>query len=178
MLLQVLNGEIDAADAVRIDSHVIECTACTKFLEDECTRAALKEWETLPTPSGISDGMPSKSLQEFSAHPPVISVDPRGAIRFLGDPNAIGALGSIGPYHILAEIGSGSSSVVYSAFDDRLKREVAIKVLRPEMAAREDERRRFERGAQAAAAIHDPYVVAVFEAGTIPGSELPFVAME
>lgn len=62
---------------------------------------------------------------------------------------AVAAVGE--QYEIQAEIGRGGMAVVYRAMDRRLRRKVAIKVLPPEFAFREDVRRRFQREAEMAA---------------------------
>jgi eukaryotic-like serine/threonine-protein kinase len=70
-----------------------------------------------------------------------------------------------GRYRLGDVLGRGGMAEVYDGFDERLHRSVAIKVLRPEMAARTDVRRRFEAEARAAANLSHPNVVAVFDTG-------------
>jgi serine/threonine-protein kinase len=65
---------------------------------------------------------------------------------------------------------------VFEAVDTRLGRPVAVKILRPEMAARPDVRRRFEDEARAAASLSHPNVVAVFDTGDDGGT--PWIVME
>jgi serine/threonine-protein kinase len=65
---------------------------------------------------------------------------------------------------------------VYAGTDTRLHRDVAIKLLRPEMAARPDVRLRFEAEAQAAASLSHPNAVAVFDTGEDDG--VPYIVME
>jgi serine/threonine-protein kinase len=65
-------------------------------------------------------------------------------------------------YLVNAEIGRGGMAVVYRATDLRLKRAVAIKVLPPELAFREDVRRRFLREAQTAAQLSHPNIVPIY----------------
>jgi TolB-like protein/Flp pilus assembly protein TadD/predicted Ser/Thr protein kinase len=65
---------------------------------------------------------------------------------------------------------------VYKARDTRLKRLVALKVLRPERVGEETERRRFLREAQAAAALNHPHIVTVHEVGV--EDDLDFIVME
>jgi serine/threonine-protein kinase len=65
---------------------------------------------------------------------------------------------------------------VRAAVDVRLERAVAVKLLRPELSADPDVRRRFEREARAAARISHPHVVAVFDTGE--QDDVPFIVME
>jgi serine/threonine protein kinase/tetratricopeptide (TPR) repeat protein len=71
----------------------------------------------------------------------------------------------LGPYEILDRIGAGGMGVVYRARDPRLNRQVAIKLLSPEMAADPQARERLRREARAAAALDHPYICKVFEIG-------------
>ena len=68
----------------------------------------------------------------------------------------------IGPYEVIAVLGRGGMGEVYRAFDPRLEREVALKVLPPAVAANRDRLARFEREAKALAAVRHPGVVTVF----------------
>jgi serine/threonine-protein kinase len=65
---------------------------------------------------------------------------------------------------------------VRAGTDLRLQRPVAVKFLLPEMAAREDVRRRFEAEACSAASLSDPHAVAVYDTGEHEG--LPYIVME
>ena len=65
---------------------------------------------------------------------------------------------------------------VYAAEDERLQRSVAVKLLRPELAARDDVRMRFEIEARSAASLAHPHVVGVYDTGEDDG--LPFIVME
>ncbi len=65
-------------------------------------------------------------------------------------------------YEIEAEIGRGGMAAVYRARDLRLRRHVAIKVLPPDLAFREEVRTRFLREAQTAAQLNHPNIVPIF----------------
>ncbi|HEV8362509.1 MAG TPA: protein kinase [Gemmatimonadaceae bacterium] len=65
-------------------------------------------------------------------------------------------------YEVEAEIGRGGMAAVYRARDLRLKRLVAIKVLPPDLAFREEVRTRFLREAQTAAQLNHPNIVPIF----------------
>jgi Tol biopolymer transport system component len=71
----------------------------------------------------------------------------------------------LGPYEIVAPIAAGGMGEVYRARDARLQRDVAVKVL-PELFATDPDRRaRFEREAQAVAALSHPNILAIFDVG-------------
>ena len=65
-------------------------------------------------------------------------------------------------YLIGHELGRGGMAVVYAAEDVRLQRQVALKVLPPDLAFRSDVRERFVREAQTAARLNHPHIVPIF----------------
>ncbi len=74
-------------------------------------------------------------------------------------------------YHIDAELGQGGFGSVYRAFDPKLQRSVALKVLDPLHARSADYRSRFEREAQVAAQLKShPHIVQVFDRGEADGT--------
>jgi eukaryotic-like serine/threonine-protein kinase len=78
-------------------------------------------------------------------------------------------------------LGRGGMSEVYRGFDAQLRRPVAIKRLRPELAANPVFRARFRREAQAAGRLNHPAIVAVYDTGEEreeTGSSIPFIVME
>ena len=76
----------------------------------------------------------------------------------------------VGPYEILSTVGAGGMGEVYRAHDSRLDREVAIKVLPRRMAQDADARARFEREAQAVAALNHPNILSIFDVGFVDDS--------
>jgi serine/threonine-protein kinase len=78
-------------------------------------------------------------------------------------------------YTVEGEIGRGGMGVVYNARDERLKRRVAIKVLPPELAFREEIRMRFLREAETAARLSHPHIVPIFSVGEGPDGLVYFV---
>ncbi|MDP9442205.1 MAG: protein kinase, partial [Actinomycetota bacterium] len=81
-----------------------------------------------------------------------------------------------GRYRLGSLLGRGGMAEVYDAFDERLDRWVAVKVLRPEMAAQEGVRTRFEGEARSAARLAHPNVVAIYDTGE--EGDTPFIVME
>ena len=66
-------------------------------------------------------------------------------------------------YEILEVIGEGGMAIVYRALDHRLNRDVAVKIMRDEMAADEEFRRRFCTESHAVAMLSHPNIVAVYD---------------
>src|SRR5213592_2970139 len=83
------------------------------------------------------------------------------------------ALGS--SFTLDGEIGRGGMGVVYHARDERLKRAVAVKVLPPELAFREEIRMRFLREAETAARLSHPHIVPIHSVGEGPEGLVYFV---
>ncbi|HJZ00263.1 MAG TPA: serine/threonine-protein kinase, partial [Streptosporangiaceae bacterium] len=78
-------------------------------------------------------------------------------------------------YRLEERIGAGGMAVVFRARDMRLDRTVALKVLIPALAMDGDFRERFLRESRAAAAVDDPHIIPVYEAGEADG--VLFIAM-
>jgi non-specific serine/threonine protein kinase len=69
---------------------------------------------------------------------------------------------TISHYQILEELGRGGMGVVYKAEDTKLKREVAIKFLPHHISSNEEEKKRFEVEAQAAASLNHPNITTIY----------------
>ena len=82
----------------------------------------------------------------------------------------------LGPYAVIGPLGSGGMGEVYRARDDRLGREVAVKVLRADVAADAERVRRFEQEARAAGALNHPQLLTVFDTGVHEGA--PYLVFE
>jgi serine/threonine protein kinase len=78
-------------------------------------------------------------------------------------------------YRLEEQIGRGGTAVAFRARDEKLGRVVALKILAPSLAADEEFRQRFIREARTAAAVDDPHIIPVFEAGEADG--VLFIAM-
>jgi len=82
----------------------------------------------------------------------------------------------LGEYEILNEIGRGGMGAVYRAYQKRLDRVVALKLILSGSFASPDQVRRFHAEARSAAALSHPNIVKIFDAGEIGGQ--PYIAME
>jgi eukaryotic-like serine/threonine-protein kinase len=101
-----------------------------------------------------------------------------------GGPDATTSKGPIGTrsrYHTRELLGRGGMSEVYRGFDLRLRRPVAIKRLRSDMANNPVFRARFQREAEAAGKLNHSAIVAIYDTGEecdSTGSSIPFIVME
>src|SRR2546421_6521274 len=82
----------------------------------------------------------------------------------------------LGRYEIRSQIGAGGMGEVYRARDEKLNRDVAIKVLPASLSQDQDRLRRFEQEAQAAGALNHPNILAVHDVGTHDGA--PYIVSE
>ena len=95
---------------------------------------------------------------------------------FLAPPQGPDELGRLGPYLIRKVLGTGAMGIVFQAQDAQLKRLVALKVMKPSLAAQDDYHRRFLREAQLAAAIDHEHIITIYQVGEDRG--VPFLAMK
>lgn len=95
-----------------------------------------------------------------------------------GEQGRLGVLAgrTLGAYELGPLLGAGGMGEVYAAFDPRLKRDVAIKVVPSALAEDPMRLQRLEREARATAALNHPNILAVYDIGTHDG--VPFVVME
>ena len=89
---------------------------------------------------------------------------------------ALGAGVKLGHYEISAPLGAGGMGEVYRAHDDRLGRDVAIKVLPANFARDEERLRRFTQEARAVAALNHPNILAIYDVGQQEG--VPYLICE
>jgi tetratricopeptide (TPR) repeat protein len=161
--------------------HVDQCSKCHAALDALTEDGELRDWMNSGMTPDESDTDPvvehlvgnlcrwrDAQAPESPASTPELS--------FLGPAEAPQELGTLGCYRIQAELGRGGMGIVFRAFDDVLRREVAVKVLHP---ARNDDaaRARFVREAQSAARVRHDHVVSVYGVANPPNAP-PYLIME
>ncbi len=82
----------------------------------------------------------------------------------------------VGHYRVIEKIGAGGMGEVFRAHDERLGRDVALKLIRPASSDNPDHLRRFEQEARAAAALNHPNILAIYDVG-FEGSS-PYIVSE
>jgi serine/threonine protein kinase len=126
-------------------------------------RASHQQTLSLSSPAGDTASTPSEATS------------PRD-YPFLAPPQGPDELGRLGPYLIRKVLGTGAMGIVFQAQDVQLKRLVALKVMKPSLAAYADYHRRFLREAQLIAAIDHEHIVTIYHVGEDRG--VPFLAMK
>ena len=179
-LRHLIAGGLAEDDELPLESHLEHCEACQQQLEQ---LVDLKPTECL---AGITlDESPSGSLREViqrlkAGDLKASHVDPQTSTLIVRDvleeSDRPGVLGRLGNYDVLEFVGQGGMGAVVKARDRTLDRDVAIKIMLPELAARSVARERFVREAKSAASIHHPHVVTVYAVDD--SADVPYLVME
>lgn len=176
LLRRHLDERSSGHEAEWIESHLSDCRPCQQTL---ARLAAESDWWTalphcLGTPvpaidSGVVIGHSNASPDELW------HVEHEQVRRILAPTDDPSKLGRIGGYEVVGIVGAGATAVVLKAFDGPLNRFVAIKLMRPTLAASPIARQRFSREARAAASIVHENVIEIHGVSDIDG--LPYLVM-
>ena len=101
--------------------------------------------------------------------------DIESALSVLEPSERPGSLGRLAHYEVLEVLGKGGFGTVVKAFDEKLHRFVAIKLMSPLLAATSAARKRFLREARSAAAVRHENVVAIY---AVEDQPIPYLVME
>jgi eukaryotic-like serine/threonine-protein kinase len=145
----------------------LECptTERASFLDRACAgdEELRRELESLL----VSDGQAQAFIE---------SVPARMAADLFNNQSKLGAGERIAHYEILGQLGSGGMGEVYLAKDTKLDRNVAIKLLPPELIVDEHAKKRLLREAKAAAKLDHPNICAIYEVNEEAGRS--FIVMQ
>jgi serine/threonine protein kinase/Leucine-rich repeat (LRR) protein len=101
--------------------------------------------------------------------------DVESALSFLQPSEKPGSLGRLAHYEVLEVLGNGGFGTVVKAFDEKLHRFVAIKLMSPFLAATAAPRKRFVREARTAAAVRHENVIAIY---AVEDEPIPYLVMD
>lgn len=180
-----IRGRLSPEEVEAKAAHVEACPDCIAqlktMLASDTLEHALRAQALGNTPQipecllGIMDAIPALELLRAST----LNLDKAAAeqaLRYLGPPQRPGELGRLGTYRILRILGKGGMGTVFEAEDTTLHRRVALKVMKPAIAASPSARERFQREARLMAALKHDHIVTIFQVGEDAGT--PFLAME
>lgn len=188
-LQRLLEDSLPEPQAGEVAAHLAECAECRERLE---SLAGAPQWwdeacsgikSIIDDPEAYRSGGGEFAL---SGGPAVFGLSDESfasdfAVDFLAPSDDPAMLGRLGDYEVLEVIGRGGMGIVFKGFQKELQRCVALKVLAPHLALSAAARRRFEREAQATAAVVHPHVMAIHSVAAnarLPYLVMPFVACE
>jgi urea transport system substrate-binding protein len=195
-LQRLLHAQLSDAEAARLQAHLYECAICLQRWQNLQLETSAGQTppvlhpvedthhgESAPAASASAITWSSELMLEGSGserapappRPPSASERPR-SFTFLSPPQESGELGWLAHYRITGVLGEGGMGFVFDAFDTHLRRRVALKVLKPELAANLGFRERFLQEARAAAALPDEYIITIYQVGL--ENDVPFLAMK
>jgi tetratricopeptide (TPR) repeat protein len=153
-ITQYVQGELDEAACDEVESHIDHCPDCRLAVAESARGRAPTEVAELAAPS-------EPEATAFS--------DPSSRQGLRLKPGEV-----IGRYIIRRIVGAGGMGIVYAAYDPKLDRDIALKLLRPEHLSGSEER--LDREAKLMARLSHPNVITIYDVGTFANQI--YVAME
>ncbi len=187
------SGRLPQTESIPITDHVRQCSICAQSLttiETGQVRDCLEDDRAAPrhVPTileQVQPFRPSRDLKSAMAIPingisdssaPTWNLPSASSLDFLAPPEKPDELGRLGGYRILSVLGEGGMGVVYKAEDPRLKRLVALKVMKPDKSSNDVAHQRFIQEGEAAALLQHDHIVTIYEVDRDRG--IPFLAMQ
>ena len=186
-LQALIHGDLDPNRSDEVTVHVGRCTGCQGVMESVA--------------SGEVPDLPS-AVRHLPMHEPppslwraidrvVVEVTRTGAYKAVPKPDPLDddlafltptdlpdRIGTLGPFEVIRMIGRGGMGVVLHAFDPDLQRDVALKVLDPDLSSNKTARQRFCREARAAASVTHENIVTVHQVNEDERTGLPYLVMQ
>jgi len=196
VLSGLLHGDLPLAEQEDVTGHLSDCLGCQERMESLATgeqpvlahavrdidqidppnQSAL--WRVIDREAGVSNSNNSLSITRSSADTPMGEGAHDNALDFLQPTTTPGRIGRLNRFDVIELIGRGGMGVVLRAFDPSLQREVAVKVLDPQLASNKSYQERFCREARSAASVSHENIVAVYQVEEDEISGLPFLVMQ
>lgn len=183
-------GRLSAEQDREVVSHLEACRECELRAEEierssdglvESLRSAARSDQQGVGGSGARTSMPADLSRSDAGAPDRTATDATDPLTGHAPANASSIPLQLEGYRIVREIGRGGMGVVYEAYQHRLKRLVAIKMILTGSLAGAEERFRFLMEGELLARLNHPNFVQVYEVGTIeatPGTVQPYLVME
>jgi eukaryotic-like serine/threonine-protein kinase len=147
------------------------------FLDEVCAldTSLRQQVEALLQAHDRPDRLLDRSAAEHLGTGPSAVIGPDDWLDFLDPPLEPDSLGRLAHYEVLEVLKRGTYGTVVKAFDEKLRRPVAIKVISPNLAETSAPRKRFLREARTAAAVRHENVIAIF---AVEDQPVPYLVME
>ena len=185
-LMEFLLGKLSEPEQGICEAHLADCDQCEDTIRglqlndtlNDLTRQALNEDQQTSESQLVEQLVNNvRSISKDPNHQQLdrLTLERAAEVsRFLSPSDEATDIGRINNYRITELLGAGSAGVVYRAIDEKLDREVALKVLRPSLGSQA--RTRFLVEAKSAAAVDHPNVITIYEVGET--EMLAYLAMQ
>ncbi len=190
-LRRLARGHLTDARQTALTTHLDRCPACRDRLDDiaadgdKLFSGCIKKLCEPPTPkeSAYWDAMSAVEASITGTTPSDLEGNTSGnlgdlKLDFLQPTDTPGRIGRIGGFDVIRVVGRGGMGVVLAAFDESLQREVAIKVLDPQLKSNDTAQQRFCREARAAAKVAHDNIVTVYQVSEDEAAGLPYLVMQ
>jgi len=191
-LRQLLSSSLSGERSQECTQHLDSCECCQAKLEEIATDGTklsqvvknLQGAEPMATSAywpalkALETDVSQTITPPAGAKAPTVVRSRDVSLAFLQPPSDTVYLGRLAQFDVMRVLGRGGMGVVLEAFDSRLQRNVAIKVLDPDLGGDDVARQRFCREARAAASISHENVVAVHQVEHAGENGLPYLVMQ
>lgn len=185
-LKQLIDGTLSGERQQECTRHMDTCEGCQAKLEELATGGTnlSRIVDHVDDAEPVASSAYWPALKELGAdldvtYVPLSSARSREiSLQFLQPATDPAYLGRLGHFDVMRVLGRGGMGIVLEAFDSKLQRHVALKVLDPDLADDELARQRFCREARAAASITHENVVAVYQVERSDDADLPYLVMQ
>lgn len=167
LLEAYLHEQLDESQEIEIREHLDSCENCQSSLEHMAAGQSM--WD------GVN-GLSATRFLDDTGRENDSGDQIKGLVDFLAPTDDPEMLGKLGTYEVVGLVGQGSTGMVLKAFEPRLNRFVAIKLLSPAYSSNGAARQRFEREARAVAAILHQNVVPIYSVDEFRG--VPYIVMQ
>lgn len=189
---RLIRGRLSDPESAVLTDHLDACPGCQERVEalavagDPALSAAVKHLDKIdpPTDSAYWKAVGNVQAELTGAYSPADSSTATPVpvedlkLDFLAPTETPGRLGRLSQFDVVRVVGRGGMGVVLHGFDECLQRDVAVKILDPQLASNDTARQRFCREARAAAGVNHDNIVAVHQVDEDEKSGLPFLVMQ
>ncbi|MFP6765154.1 MAG: serine/threonine-protein kinase [Planctomycetaceae bacterium] len=191
LLKELIAGTLRNEDEQPLIEHLNGCGICRRKLDDLHSADEYSTWLEMnpdrsePVPEVLQSKLMELDSERTMLEQPVgsggqsagsASRQYADVAAWLSEPVESGDIGQLGDFRVIDFLGRGGMGIVFKAFDTRLDRPVALKLMSPALLAEEDAGRRFLSEAKSVAAINHPNVVTIHSVHD--SADLPFLVME
>lgn len=169
-------GQFSDEEGDQLEKHFSECSSCADLLTAmESSSDSLVRH--LPLVAGVSKEFTASRawLEQLKASPQSLVKAQKITSRGNSDEQAI-ELGNLGSYELMGILGRGGMGVIYTARHKQLGRDVAIKVINPQLVSGADAHARFDREIALLGKLDHPGIVTAIDAGRVSG--VAYLVME